>query len=164
MVRCTRSVSRWSIEAGVAVLAIVVCGVGRGEAQLPDGPGREPAARLCSHCHTLERAVSLRQDRAGWAVTLRKMAGLGAQGTDQEFAAVLDYLVAHFPTDERPRININTATAIELESGLTLRRSQAAAIIAYRVQHGDYKSFEDLKRVPGLDVAQLEAKKDRLTF
>jgi competence protein ComEA len=92
------------------------------------------------------------------------MAGLGAQGTDQEFAAVLDYLVAHFPTDERPRININTATAIELESGLTLRRSQAAAIIAYRVQHGDYKSFEDLKRVPGLDVAQLEAKKDRLTF
>jgi competence protein ComEA len=164
MARCTRSVSRWSTEAGTAVLAILAFGVGRGEAQLPEGPGREVAARLCSQCHSLEQAVSLRQDRAGWAVTLRKMAALGAKGTDPELAAVLDYLTLRFPAEERRRINVNTATAIELESGLTLRRSQAAAIIAYRVQHGGFKSFEDLKLVPGVDVAQLEAKKDRLTF
>ena len=59
---------------------------------------------------------------------------------------------------------MNTATAIELESGLTLRRSQAAAIIAYRSQHGKFASLEDLKRVPGLDAATIDAKKDRVTF
>ena len=108
--------------------------------------------------------MSLRQDRPGWAATLRKMTALGAKGTEQEFAAVLDYLATHFPADEVPRINVNTATAIELESGLTLRRSQAAAIIAYRVQHGAFKSVEELKQVPGLDTAKIQAKRDRLAF
>jgi competence protein ComEA len=52
----------------------------------------------------------------------------------------------------------------KLESGLSLARSQAAAIVRYRTQHGDFKSIEDLKRVPGVDVAKIEAKKDRLLF
>lgn len=164
MAHCTPSVSQWSTEFGAALVAILAFGAGRGEAQLPEGPGREATVRLCSQCHAAEQAVSLRQDRAGWSATLRKMVALGAKGTDQELAAVLDYLVAHFPADERPRINVNTATAIELESGLTLRRSQAAAIIAYRTQHGAFKSIDDLKQVPGLDVEQIEAKRDRVTF
>ncbi|HEX4628431.1 MAG TPA: hypothetical protein VH137_06530, partial [Gemmatimonadales bacterium] len=103
--------SRWSTEVCAVVVALVAFGVGTGEAQLPEGPGREETARLCSQCHKPEQAVSLRQDRAGWAATVRKMTALGAKGTDQELAAVLDYLVAHFPADERPRINLNTATA-----------------------------------------------------
>ena len=77
---------------------------------------------------------------------------------------MLEYLAARFPAQELPRINVNTATTIELESGLTLRRSQAAAIIAYRSQHGKFSSLEDLKQVPGVDAAILETKKDRLTF
>jgi competence protein ComEA len=108
--------------------------------------------------------MSVRQDRAGWAVTLRKMAALGAKGTPEEFGAALEYLATHFPANELPRINVNTAPAIDLESGLTLRRSQAAAIVAYRVEHGPFKSFADLKKVPGLDVAMIEAKRQRLAF
>ncbi len=138
--------------------------VGNAQAQLPDGTGRVETVKLCSQCHRPEVAVSLRQDRVGWAATLRRMTALGAKGTDQEFSAALDYLATHFPPDEIPRINVNTATGIELESGLTLRRSQAAAIIAYRLQHGAFKSVEDLKRVPGLDTARIEAKRDRLAF
>jgi competence protein ComEA len=138
--------------------------VGNAQAQLPDGAGRDETVKLCSQCHRPEVAISLRQDRAGWAATLRKMTALGAKGTDQEFSAALDYLATHFPPDAIPRINVNTATAIELESGLTLRRSQAAAIIAYRLQHGAFKSVEDLKRVPGLDTARIEAQRDRVAF
>ena len=44
------------------------------------------------------------------------------------------------------------------------RRSQAAAIIQYREKNGNFKSIEDLKKVPGIDVDKIEAKKDRLTF
>lgn len=171
--RCTPSVSRWSTEIEVehritwrVVLAMMAgaLGVPPAQAQLPDGAGRDETVRLCSQCHRPEVAVSLRQDRLGWAATLRKMTALGAKGTEQEFAAVRDYLATHFPADEVPRINVNTATAIELESGLTLRRSQAAAIIAYRVQHGAFKSVEELKQVPGLDTAKIQAKRDRLAF
>jgi DNA uptake protein ComE-like DNA-binding protein len=37
-------------------------------------------------------------------------------------------------------------------------------MIAYRLQHGDFKSVEDLEKVPGLDGATIEAKPDRLAF
>src|SRR5437763_16675182 len=99
--------------------------------------------------------MSVRQDRGGWAGTLRKMSALGAKGTDEEFGAVLGYLATHFPEDSIPRINVNTATAIELESGLTLQSPQHAAIIAYRSQHGKVESLEHLKRAPGIRAAAI---------
>lgn len=133
-------------------------------AQLPDGPGKAETERLCSQCHELARSISLRQDRAGWEATVDKMVSLGAKATDQETGAVIDYLAAHFAAEEVPRINVNKARAIDLESGLTLRRSEAAAIIEYRTKNGPFKSIDDLKKVPGIDAAKIEAKKDRLIF
>jgi competence protein ComEA len=133
-------------------------------AQLPDGPGRAETERICKQCHELERSLSPRQDRAGWQATMDKMIALGAKGTPKEFDLVVDYLAKLYPAPEVPRINVNTARAIELESGLTLTRSQAAAIIQYRTKNGDFKSLEDMKKVPGVDAAKLEAKKDRLIF
>src|SRR5438105_13468158 len=94
--------------------------------QLPDGPGKEETERICKNCHELARSVSRRQDRDGWQVTLNKMVALGTKATDQELALILDYLAKHFPAEEIPPVNVNTAPAIELESRLSLRRSQAA--------------------------------------
>jgi competence protein ComEA len=133
-------------------------------AQLPDGPGKAETEKICSQCHELDRSISPRQDRAGWQGTMDKMINLGAKGTEKDFAVVLDYLAAHFPADDVPRININKCRAIDLESGLSLRRSEASAIIEYRTKNGPFKSIDDLKKVPGLDAAKIEAKKDRLVF
>ena len=44
------------------------------------------------------------------------------------------------------------------------KRSEAAIIIRYRAEHGHFKSIEDLKKVPDIDVAKIEAKKDSLVF
>src|SRR6202453_2790137 len=133
-------------------------------AQLPDGPGKAETERLCSQCHELARSISLRQDRAGWEATVDKMVSLGAKATDKETGAVIEYPAAHFAAEEVPRINVNKARAVDLESGLTLRRSEAAAIIEYRTKNGPFKSIDDLKKVPGIDAAKIEAKKDRLIF
>lgn len=133
-------------------------------AQLPEGPGREETERLCKGCHELERSVSRRQDREGWQVTINKMVAFGTKGTDEEFALILDYLTKHYPAGEVPPVNVNTAAAIEMESRLSLKRSQAAAIIAYRTKNGKFKTIEDLKKVPGIDAAKIEAKKDRIVF
>src|SRR5580698_3489518 len=153
-------VSQLNIKALVA-LAFLASGA---RAQLPDGPGKAETERLCSQCHELARSISLRQDRAGWESTVDKMVSLGAKATDKETGAVIDYLAAHFAAEEVPRINVNKARAIDLESGLTLKRSEAAAIIEYRTKNGPFKSIDDLKKVPGIDAAKIDAKKDRLIF
>ena len=137
---------------------------GGASAQLPDGPGKAETEKICSQCHELARSISLKQDRAGWEITVNQMVSLGAKATDKETGAVIDYLAAHYAAEEVPRINVNKARAIDLESGLTLRRSEAAAIIEYRAKNGPFKSIDDLKKVPGLDAAKIDAKKDRLTF
>lgn len=95
---------------------------------------------------------------------MEKMVAFGAKGTQKEFSEVIDYLATHFPAGEVPLINVNKARAIDLESGLTLKRSEAAAILQYRGKNGDFKSVEELMKVPGIDRAKIEAKKDRLTF
>ena len=133
-------------------------------AQLPEGPGREETERICKNCHELARAVSRRQDRDGWQASLTKMTALGMKATDKDLALVLDYLTKNFPAEEIPPVNVNQAPAIELESRLSLRRSQAAAIIAYRAKNGKFQSIDDLKKVPGVDAEKIETKKDRIVF
>jgi len=61
------------------VLSGTAVGVGHAAAQLRDGPGRSETVKLCSQCHAPEVVMSVRQDRAGWAATVRKMAALGAK-------------------------------------------------------------------------------------
>jgi competence protein ComEA len=133
-------------------------------AQLPEGAGKAETEKICSQCHELERSISLRQDKAGWQSTVDKMVNLGAKAADKDIQLVVDYLAAHYAADETPRLNVNTARAVELESTLSLKRSEAAAIIEYRDKKGPFKSIDDLKKVPGIDAAKIEAKKDRLAF
>jgi competence protein ComEA len=134
------------------------------ERPMPDGPGKEEARKLCAGCHELEKSFSARQDRAGWQLTLEKMVSYGMKASEKDISIVLEYVVKNYPADDVPKINVNKAASIELESGLSLKRSQAAAIIQYREKNGEFKSLEDLKKVPGIDAAKIEAKKDRLIF
>jgi competence protein ComEA len=127
-------------------------------------PGKAEAERICSQCHEYARSIAPRQNRAGWQAIVEKMIASGAKGTQKEFDDIVDYLSSTYPAEEVPKIKINEARAIELESGLSLPRSQAAAIIQYREKNGDFHSLDDLKKVPGIDVAKIEAKKDRLLF
>lgn len=146
------------------LLLLLAAGSFAQEMQLPEGAGRAETEKLCKNCHDLARSVSRRQDRDGWQTTINKMIAFGTKGTDQEFAAVAEYLAKHFPAGEVPPVNLNTSAAIEIESRLGLRKSQANAIIAWREKNGKFKSLADLKKVPTLDFAKLEAKKDRIVF
>jgi competence protein ComEA len=154
-----RLASRLSVRNALALLFSATA-----FAQLPEGAGKAETERICKQCHELERSIAPRQDRAGWEATVNKMVSLGAQGTPKDFQLIIDYLAVHYPGEELPKINLNRARAIELESGLSLPRSQAAKVIEYREKNGPFKSLEDLKKVPGVDFAKFEAKKDRLTF
>jgi competence protein ComEA len=132
--------------------------------ELPDGAGRDQTVKMCKQCHELARSISLRQDRAGWSGTMAKMVAFGMRATPEDRDLVLEYLIKHYPAEEVPKLNINEATAIEIESALSLRRSQAAALIAFREKNGAFKTIDDLKKVPNVDVEKIDAKRDRIVF
>jgi competence protein ComEA len=131
--------------------------------ELPAGAGKDTLVRVCSKCHSPDNVIANGQDRAGWEGTITKMAGFGAVGTDDEFTEILDYLVKNFPADSG-LINVNKAAAPRLASGLGLTDTEAAAIVDYRKKNGDFKTIDDLKKVPDVDGKKLDAKKDRLAF
>jgi len=148
-------------------ILLTLCGLAGllpGQAQLVDGPGRAEVEKVCKGCHEIQRSISKQQDREAWRGTLNKMVALGTKATDAEFAAILDYLAKNYGADAVPMLNINEAEAIELESRLSLRRSQAAALIAYRTKNGKFKTIDDVKKVPGIDAAKVDAKKDQIVF
>ncbi|BDC50678.1 quinate dehydrogenase [Bryobacterales bacterium F-183] len=63
---------------------------------LPEGPGKAETVKVCTKCHPADQAVALKQGQAGWSETIAKMVNLGAQGSDQEFQVILQYLVKNY--------------------------------------------------------------------
>ena len=60
-------------------------------------------------------------------------------------------------------LNINTASVDELAASISgVGPGKAAAIVAYREQHGPFGSVEDLTRVKGIGVKTIEAHRDIL--
>ena len=155
-----RSAFRLNINLLLLTLGVAIAN----SQQLPEGPGKLETQKLCSQCHEISRSISVRQDRAGWQGVMSKMSTLGMKATDQELQAAFEFLASHYPADEVPKLNINTAEAVDIESALTLRRSQASAVITYREKHGHFKTIEDLKKVPGLDPVSLLERQPRIVL
>jgi competence protein ComEA len=101
--------------------------------------------------------------RDEWIANIQKMMAAGAQGTEEQFTAVLDYVTKNFGP-QAARLNVNKATAAELEAGLGLTSKEAAALVKYRTEKGPFKTIDDLKKVTDLDFKKIEAQKDRLDF
>jgi competence ComEA-like helix-hairpin-helix protein len=129
---------------------------------LPDAPGKEITVKVCAGCHAAETVASVRHTPEGWRDVIAKMVAAGAEGTEQELETVLQYLSAQFPAEAQKTLNLNTATAIELESVAGLLRKEAAALIAHRGKNGPCKKLEDLRKVAGLDYKKIEARKEQL--
>jgi competence protein ComEA len=59
------------------------------------------------------------------------------------------------------KLNLNTATAQELSEGLPgIGEAIAARIVAYREEHGPFRSPEELKNVEGVGEKKFEQIKD----
>lgn len=65
--------------------------------------------------------------------------------------------------DSFGKVNLNTADASVLKTLPGIGDSRAAAIIAYRQQHGQFTRIEDIMKVSGIKEAAFEKIKDRIT-
>ncbi len=150
-------------------ISILVCAAtlfaGMAWGQFPDLPGKDLTLKMCSNCHEPERAQSLHQDKDSWDATISAMVSRGMEvKSDDDYNTVLNYLSKAFPAEAPKPLNINSASAIDMESALSLLHSQAALIVAYRDKNGKFKTLDDLKKIPGLDFSKVGSKKERIAF
>ena len=135
------------------------------ELKLPDGPGKATTVKVCGNCHGAEIVIGRQETPEVWGQIVTEMVERGATGTEDEFYEVIDYLAKNFSkTSPVIKINVNRVTAKDLQSTLAMPEKQAAAIVRYREEKGDFKSIDDLKKVPGIDPAKIDANKKRLAF
>lgn len=147
-------------------LLVLVCAIvatAADKPKLPDGPGKATLERICGSCHGAEIVLGKKLTRDGWSQIVMTMIQRGAMGTDDEFADIVDYLTNTVSADA-VKINVNKATSKQLQTGLEISDKDADAILHYREVNGDFKSVDDLKKVPGVDAAKIEAKKEKLSF
>jgi competence protein ComEA len=129
----------------------------------PAGPGKAIFLQTCSNCHTPENVLGHNLDSDGWTDLLNRMIQFGAQGSDEDFGSILTYLTTNFGPAPA-KVNINKATAMNLRNWLGMPQKEAQDIVDYRTQHGDFKSLDDVKKVPDVDADFLDSIKGTLTF
>jgi competence protein ComEA len=114
--------------------------------------------KICGNCHA-SSMVSDFKTEAEWSETVDQMVSIGAKGTAEEFNRVLRYLAYNYT-----RVNVNTATAAEIAPVLGVSEPMAQTVVDYRMHNGSFASVDDLKKVPGLNSTELDARKARIAF
>jgi competence protein ComEA len=61
-------------------------------------------------------------------------------------------------------VNVNKASAQELQAALGITASEAELIVRHREQFGNYKTWEDVSLVPGVPAVKIKDNQKRLTF
>jgi competence protein ComEA len=113
---------------------------------------------VCAKCHNLQIVMDTPMSYDAWHDTVQTMMDRGATGTDQQFADVMDYLHRTMTT-----IDVNTADANELQIVLHVPEATAQAILARRSTQ-KFTGLADLKSVPGVDAAAVDAKAKLIFF
>jgi len=129
---------------------------------LPNGPGKEVFESVCSLCHSPTAPMGKQWTRTQWENKVIEMLQEEPDVTVDERAAIIEYLAANFKPGGK--IYINKARAKDLETALEIPAKDAEAIVRYRDENGVFKTLDDLKKVPGIDAAKLDTRKERLEF
>ena len=149
----------YSVERCSSLLFAAAAAVAISGQQPAPEPSKANFERLCSTCHEPERGTSSRRTRDQWLQTVNQMVARGAQGTDDELMAVVEYL-----TREHGRVNVNLASAADIALVLGLTPAEGAAIVEHRRQHGTFDDAAAVERVAGVDARKLAARRDAMVF
>ena len=113
---------------------------------------------VCGKCHNLQVVLGARMSYDAWHDTVQSMIDRGAQGTDEQLDDVMDYLHRNLTT-----INVNVVDVEELGIVLEAPDSVVKAVVSRR-KIKKFESLADLKSVPGINGAVLDAKARVLFF
>ena len=128
-------------------------------AQEPDDAPTAAFRRVCSACHDSDRILATRRTRTQWEEIIEKMIDRGAEGTSEDFTTAEVYLLR-----VSGRVNVNRAQAKDIVAVLSVTEKDADAIVEYRKTNGDFKDFDALCKVPGIDLEKLKQGRDAVAF
>ena len=127
--------------------------------KLPEAPGKAVLAKMCTSCHGTDVITDAPRTVPSWVDTVLSMKDFGAEGSDEEWKAVTDYIVVNLA-----HLEVNKSTAAEMAQVLRVSEKVAEEVVAYREKQGGFKAIGDLKQAPGLDAATIDALAPRLIF
>jgi competence protein ComEA len=130
--------------------------------KLPQGAGKDAVVKACFSCHGAGNFRKVRLTKDEWSDQVADMMDRGAQATDAEVASIVDYLAQNFGKESK--LWVNTAPFEELKNVLKLTVKETQALLAWRDQNGSFKNLDELKKVPGVDAAKIDGKKDVIAF
>ncbi len=118
--------------------------------------------KVCLDCHGTGHFRGQRLSPDDWSDKVYDMIDRGARVGDDQVTAVVAYLAKNFGKDSK--VLVNTAPLVELKSVLGFTVAESEAVLAYRKDHPAFQEWRDLLKVPGIDVAKVETKKDLMAF
>lgn len=116
--------------------------------------------KVCTACHDLGVLNSMNGTSDVWQSVADDMKSRGADGTDEDFKTIITYLSKYFG----PAVKINTDSAKDIATNLSLTDDEAAAIVKYRTDNGNFHTWDDVMKVPGLDKSKLDGLQKRIKF
>jgi competence protein ComEA len=135
---------------------------------MPDGPGKQFILTQCTACHQPDHFTKYHHTSEEWQVIIARMGTRVPGATKPDLDAVLKYFVANYPKVEAPedanKVNMNKASAKDIETRLDLTASEAEAIVHYRETHGDFKEWRDMLIIYGVDGKKIQARQERMAF
>jgi competence protein ComEA len=147
------------VAIGGAAIALAAA---NDSAALPDGPGKPATVRVFLACHDSGNFRKKRMAAEGWEESVAGMVERGAKLTAADSEAIVAYLAANF--GPASPVRINTAPFAEIRSVLGFTTPEARALVEHREQHGAIRSLEELRKVPGVDAAKVDARARSIAF
>jgi competence protein ComEA len=142
-------------------MAVGACAQALPAQTFPDAPGKETFVMVCSMCHSPDAVTGKQGTKQWWQSKVTEMLQESTDIPESDVETIVAYLAKNFPI---VKINVNKASAKDLETGLDLTSQESEAIVHYREAKGNFKTLDDLKKVPGLDAVKIESKKELLEF
>jgi competence protein ComEA len=124
-----------------------------------DTAARQTLEQVCATCHDSGVITGQVRTVADWHDVVDQMVQMGASGTEEQFEQVRQFLARNYS-----KVDANKAPAAELAAVLDVMPDVGEAIVKFRTANGPFKTLDDLKQVPGIDAAKLDARRTRITF
>jgi competence ComEA-like helix-hairpin-helix protein len=156
--RNTLKTIRWTGALIIVGVATILAAIGAKAQDQNDAPAAA-FRRVCSNCHDAERILATRRTRTQWEEVIEKMIDRGAEGTSDDFTTAEEYLMR-----VSGRVNVNRASSKDMVTVLSITQKDADAIAEYRKANGEFKDFDSLAKVPGIDLDKLNKGRDAISF
>jgi competence protein ComEA len=127
---------------------------------IPEGAGKATVEKTCTACHDLGPLTQMNGSADIWQSVVDDMKSRGADASEADFRVIVQYLAKYLG----PPVHINTDAAKDIQTNLGLTDAEAAAIVKYRTDKGNFKTWDDVTKVPGLDMSKLAGLQGRIKF